>query len=106
MRKHYDKAFWLRHVSAANQCSFSKAEYCRRNGLNAKTFCRWAQRLRSEESAVEPTLQALVPVSVRTGLDASTTRLNLQLGSGAVLQLPGSVDARWLGRMLREMVSC
>lgn len=104
MAKHRGKAFWLRHVAAVGSSGLSKAAYCRRHGIKYKTFLRWARRDGAARE-MPPTIQSLVPVSV-VGVPAyDGIPLSLRVASDVVLTIPRSVDARWLGELLRA-VTC
>lgn len=104
MAKHRGKAFWSRHVAAAGASGMSRAAYCRRHGFNYKTFLRWAGRLgvtRTEESS----RQSLVPLSVVAVPRGDDVALCLRVASDVELSIPLSIDARWLGELLRA-VAC
>ena len=102
MAGHRGRVFWSRHVGAAEGSGLSRAAYCRQHGLDYGTFRRWARRVAAEPPA-RSDAQALVPLRVSTRQDDSDGALRLEVGPGAVLTLPRSIDARWLGALLREL---
>jgi hypothetical protein len=79
------------------------APYCRRHGLNYWTFREWRKRLRPMAASKR---QALVPVMVRALPAISAATLELRVGARMTLSVPTSVDAVWLGTVLREASSC
>ncbi|MCB1632230.1 MAG: hypothetical protein KDI23_10385 [Pseudomonadales bacterium] len=102
MATHRGMEFWSRHVAAAGGSGLSRAAYCRRHGLGYKTFLRWVDRLGSD-GAPSPAQQSLVPVSIVSGPLSDEASLSLRVASGVVLTIPRSVDARWLGELLRSL---
>lgn len=104
MAKHRGDAFWLQHVAAARCSGLSKAAYCRQHGLNRKTFFRWTRRDGAAEK-MPSAVQSLVPLSVIGVPACDDTPLSLRVASDVVLTIPRSVDARWLGALLRA-VAC
>ena len=102
MAGHRGRVFWSRHVAAAEGSGLSRAAYCRQHGLDYGTFRRWARRMAAEPPA-RSDAQALVPLRVSTRQDDSDGALRLEVGPGAVLTLPRSIDVRWLGALLREL---
>ena len=105
MGKQRGEVFWSRHVVAAAGSGLSKAAYCRRHSINRKTFYRWVARVGVNPVDPLPT-QSLVPLSVATSPMPGPEALGLQLGTGVVLTMPRSVDARWLAELLRALASC
>jgi hypothetical protein len=103
MAKHKGRQFWSAHITAAGSSGLSKAAYCRRHGLDYKTFHRWSARL---NGAGRPGAgHALVPVVVREAEPAPGT-LTLRVGADVALSMPPSVDARWLATLLRTITTC
>ena len=95
------RAFWERHVAAWEACGEKLAPYCRRHGLNYWTCREWRKRLRPMAAASR---QALVMISSLPAIAAAT--LELRVGARMTLSVPTSVDAVWLGTVLREASSC
>lgn len=102
MATHRGREFWVRNVMAADSSGLSRAAYCRQQGLGYKTFLRWVDRLGSDD-APSPARQSLVPVSVVSALSPDDASLRLRVASDVVLTIPRSVDARWLGELLRSL---
>jgi hypothetical protein len=100
--RHKPKQFWLAHVTAAQASHMSKAAYCRKHGLDYKTLLRWSSRHRRRGEPV----QALVPVAIRDGIPADRTSMTLRVGRDVSLSLAASIDAAWLGRLLRAVSAC
>ena len=103
MARHKGKQFWSVHVVEAGRSTTSKAAYCRRQGLDYKTFLRWSRRL--DEAGRAKSAQAIVPLVVRDGAP-SPGALTLRLGPDVVLSIPSSVDSRWLATLLRSIAAC
>jgi len=102
MAGHRGRVFWSRHVAAAEGSGLSRAAYCRQNGLDYGTFRRWARRMAAELPA-RSDAQALVPLRVLARDDDRGDALRLEVGAGAVLVLPRSIDVPWLAALLREL---
>lgn len=102
MASHRGRVFWSRHVAAAEGSGLSRAAYCRQHGLDYGTFRRWARRVAAEPPASSDAL-ALVPLRVSARQDDSVGMLRLEVGPGAVLTFPRSIDVRWLAALLREL---
>ena len=102
MAKRQPIGFWKRHVVAFEAGKETRAAYCRRHGLNYWTFESWRRRLRHDAARS----QALVPVVVESGTPfGSALSVDVRVGSVAV-SIPASVDAVWLGTLLRTVATC
>ena len=102
------RAFWEQHVAACEASGSTRAAYCRWHSLKVCSFKYWRIRLRSlatATTAATATRQALVPVILSTPPPA-TTALELCVGDQVRLSLPASVDAMWLGTLLRLAAAC
>ena len=99
------RAFWEQHIAACEAIGSTQAGYCRRHGLKYWTFKDWRQRLRPVTTATTASLQTLVPVMVSSALPAAGT-LELCVGDHVRLSLPSSVDAVWMGVLLRSAAAC
>ncbi len=99
------RAFWEAHVSACEASGSTRAAYCRRHELNYWTFNDWRQRLRPVVPVATVSGQALVPVMVSSARPTAGT-LELYVGDQVRLSLPASVDAVWLGALLRSAAAC
>lgn len=104
MSMHRGREFWSRHVSAAGSSGLSRAAYCRRHGLNYKTFLRWVDRF-GRDGGVPEAPQSLVPVSINAAPRSDGGSLSLRVASDVVLVIPPGIDARWLAALLRA-VAC
>jgi hypothetical protein len=100
MAKHRGRLQWSNHVEAAARSGLSKAAYCRRHGLVYKTFLRW-EALLDRAAFGAPSEQSLVPLTVTTSTTGDASSMRLQVGDGVVLVIPLTVDARWLGELMR-----
>jgi transposase-like protein len=100
------REFWERHVAACEASGEKRAAYCRRHDLNYWTFNAWRGRLRSAASGLTSSRQALVPVVIRSSPAVSPVMLELRVGARMTLSVPTSVDAVWLGAVLREASTC
>lgn len=105
MAESRSRAFWEAHVLACEASGSTRAGYCRRHGLKCWTFKYWRQRLRPAGTAATASHQALVPVMVSSVLPVAGT-LELCVGDQVRLLLPTSVDAAWLGALLRSAAAC
>ncbi|MDQ3024794.1 MAG: IS66 family insertion sequence element accessory protein TnpB [bacterium] len=99
------RAFWEAHVSACEASGSKRAAYCRRHELNYWTFNEWRRRLGSTAAMAGASRQALVPVMVSSARPTAGT-LELCVGDQVRLSLPASVDAVWLGALLRSAAAC
>ena len=100
------RAFWERHVAACEASGWTRAAYCRRHELKIWQLKYWRRQLRPKVPQVALPRQALVPVMVRSLPAVSPVMLELRVGARMTLSVPSSVDAVWLGSVLREASSC
>ena len=105
MARRRGKQFWSQQIAAASVSGVSAAAYCRQQGLSYKTFLRWRARLDSG-TAGRVSSPSLMPVSIRATIPGDAPSLRLEVGGGVVLTLPPSVDAGWLGALLRAVSAC
>ncbi len=85
------------HIEAWQTSGMSQAAYCRKHGLNTKTFSNWVRKHRAGQVIRPP---ALVPVTIKPmPMPVNTIRLR---GCGDhVLELPSTVSPHWLGELLK-----
>jgi transposase-like protein len=103
--KHKPKQFWAAHVAAAGSSGTSKVDYCRLHGIKYKSLLRWGRRLRHGDDTPS-TSQSLVPVAIREVAPGRPPTLTLRIGLDISLAMPTSIDAVWLGTMLRTVAAC
>lgn len=85
------------HIEAWQTSGMSQAAYCRKYGLNTKTFSDWVCKHRAGQVIRPP---VLVPVTIKPmPMPVNTIRLR---GCGDhVLELPSTVSPHWLGELLK-----
>jgi hypothetical protein len=92
---------WLRHVMAWRESGMSQADYCRQQGLNSKTFSKWARC----ECPVDPNAPLeVIPVQVTPSLPATEAAMVLKLTRGVQLELSTAVSPRWLAELLQCLI--
>jgi hypothetical protein len=94
-------AHWQRHVEAWRESGLSQADYCRKQGINPKTFSAWARRALPID---KNTPLDVVSVQVAPSPPAATAEAGailLRLAHGAQLELSTAVSPRWLAELLR-----
>ena len=92
---------WWRHVKTWRESGMSQADYCRRQGLNPKTFSKWA---RCEYPVGPDALIEVIPVQVTPSLPATEAAVVLKLARGIQLELSTAVSPRWLAELLQCLV--
>lgn len=86
------------HIEAWRTSNFSQAAYCRKHGLNTKTFGNWLRIYRSGHKDTRPA--TLIPVTIKPAV-TSTHSLKLRCSGGQTLELPANVSPQWLGELLK-----
>lgn len=90
---------WKNRIEDWQASDLSQAEYCRRQGLNAKTF---SGRLRDYKSQGLPRPPELIPVQVQPFPTAEAVSGPIVLWHrGQRLELPSAVSPRWLAELLQ-----
>ena len=92
---------WWRHVKTWRESGMSQADYCRQQGLNPKTFSKWA---RCEHPADPNAPIEVFPVQVTPSLPATEAAVVLKLAQGIQLELSTTVSPRWLAELLQCLV--
>ena len=85
------------HIEAWQASGMTQAAYCRKQGLNTKTFGNWVRKHRADQ-VIGPA--ALVPVTIKP-MPAPANTLRLYGRSDHVLELPSTVSPHWLGELLK-----
>jgi hypothetical protein len=93
LKKHH-----IKHITLWQAGSQSQADYCRQNGLNAKTFSRW---LRIYHDAGKQPSPSLIPIEIKPAVIPITETLRLRFSSGYTLELPASISPRWVSELLQ-----
>jgi hypothetical protein len=88
------REWWLERVVEQAASGLSVAEFCRRRKLSSPTFYGWLRKLAAEPAVVteseslweqEPKRWPFVPLEL---VERSSSAIRIQLGRGAVLELP------------------
>ena len=108
------EAYWRSEVAAWRGSGQSRGAYCAAHGLSAKTFGWWVWRLEREERqtaaaeparflpvevAVEPAVEAAIPVAAEAGDD----RIEIVLAAGLMVRVGAGFDAVALQRVLEVL---
>jgi hypothetical protein len=91
---------WNHHIEAWQASGLSQAAYCRLHGLGVSSFSARLSEHRAF-SPPPPTPPTLVPVKIGPAQPAAADPLVLRTASGHRLELPASVDPRWVAELLR-----
>lgn len=86
------------HIETWRASDLSQAAYCRKHGINAKTFGNWLRIYRSGRKDTRPA--TLIPVTIKPAV-TSTDSLKLRCSGGQTLELPANVSPQWLGELLK-----
>lgn len=93
---------WIKHIESWQSSGLSQAEYCRRQGLNYRTFTvrlSAYRKSRKEARSSRPLATALIPVQVQASLPAGA--IHLTTDQVHRVELPTTVSAAWLAELLR-----
>ena len=87
--------FWHNHIKAFLTSGLIQADYCRKHGLNSKTFSvRKHQylKLNKKQSA-----DSFVP------LNSSNKEISIKLGNGIVLNFDQTTDPTWIAKLISSV---
>jgi hypothetical protein len=95
---------WRQRIRRQTSSGLSMAEFCRREGVSARLFYAWRDRLKKRS----PSACAESPVFVPLHRDSATQQADPVLGRGVEMELPHEVRLRfgtppepeWLGRVV------
>lgn len=95
---------WLAHVNAWRQSGQTQTAYCDRHEIALGTFSGWVARAKKMlvRQAEPLTMVPVVVQSLAAPVQLSSS-LRLQHSSGWQLELPATVAADWVGKMLKEL---
>ncbi|SEN41979.1 IS66 family insertion sequence element accessory protein TnpA [Nitrosomonas marina] len=88
----------LRHIRAWQSSGLSQTSYCRKHGLNSKTFGNWLRVYRRTQLRSQP--GSMVPVTITPAVPV-TDYLRLRCSGGHTLEVPANVSPQWLGELLK-----
>ena len=92
------KAQWQALIEAFERSGMTGVAFCKEHGLNSKYF---SSRRRQLLDGKVKAASRFVPVSISK--PSSSERINLRDPSGAVVELPASISAQWLARLLHAL---
>lgn len=95
-------AFWKDHIEAWQASGLTQAAYCRQQRLNPGTFSSRLREYRASPAVGEA--PGLIPIRLEpevASLALPSPPLILRLASGHGLEVPASVEPRWLAELLR-----
>ena len=88
------------HVKAWHPSGLSQAGYCRQQGINHKTFSRWArlELARDKDAPLE-----IIPIQIVQSAPTATAEASMmpRLAQGTQLELSTAVSPRWLAELLQ-----
>ncbi|MCB1935345.1 MAG: IS66 family insertion sequence element accessory protein TnpB [Burkholderiales bacterium] len=87
-----------KHIKTWQSSGMSQAAYCRKQGLNAKTFGNWLRIYRDD--CADNQTATLVPVTIKPE-SSPMNSLKLRGSSCHVLEIPADVSPQWLVELLR-----
>lgn len=89
-----DENFWMEHLLKFSESGLSRAEYCRKAGINRDRFRYWKKRLENKklEMLVEksgvPKINKLIPVEIKEGsVKEGLSLCSMKLRNGLILQI-------------------
>lgn len=85
-------------IEAKQSSGMSGKEFCRLHQLPEHIFYYWQRRYREQLESMDEFVQ----IDMQLG---SHAKMRLNLGSGRSLEFNGSVSARWMGELIREIES-
>ncbi len=120
------KAFWARRIVALDSSGLSRAEFCRRRGINYQTMSWWVRRLSSEgndgrgqdgrdqgvrdqdvrgqgRSSTEDGVLSFVEVPVRVGATAMPYEVVL---GGRSIRIGSGFEDDTLARLIQVVEAC
>lgn len=63
--------------------------------------------MRKRSGGARAPMPKLVPIVLKTpGREDGAVAVEVRIGSDVVVSLPASVEARWLGTLLRTVIAC
>ena len=101
MKKHTQ---WQQHVKAWRGSGLSQADYCRQQGLNAKTFSVWVRRCQQDLSMDNKDAPLeIIPIQVAPSVPDAPDQacMMLRFPRGEELELSTAVSPRWLAELLQ-----
>jgi hypothetical protein len=107
-----DKNFWNEHLLKFLQSSLSRAEYCRKEGINPDRFRYWKKVLEQKklellaEDTAQSKLTKLLPVGIKEErmkiVEAAGSFCSIKLSNGTILEIHArSVVEEILSRVLK-----
>ena len=86
----------INHITAWQASALNQADYCKQQGLNAKTFSRWVKCYQAFAAPV------LIPIKVSDVPQSPTfDPIRLRLRNEMHLELPASVSSAWVAELLQ-----
>ena len=92
------KSEWCTLIKAHAQSGKTAAAFCREQGINAKYFSLRRRQLSELSTQRAP---SFVPVTL--GRSGSGEKITLSATGGARVELPLSIEPRWLAQLLRAL---
>ena len=87
-RRRYSREQWRAWLVEQAEGGLSVAEFCRRQGVSAKTFYLWRSKLTDELTGEEVADKPFVPVSLAGG-----AQVEIDLPCGATIRVPAVESA-------------
>ncbi len=99
---------WTQRMAQWERSGIGRRTWCAANGVKVSTFDYWRRRLRARRSTKASPRQRLVPVVVKSESIAtgSAATIEIALSRGIELRAAATVEARWLGALVREIEAC
>jgi hypothetical protein len=92
------------HIKGWQSSGLKQADYCRREGLNPKTFSRWLKVYLYQVSQAQAVLLPVKVEEAEVDDKVDHKKILLRCSRGYELELPETVSAQWLSALLRGLV--
>lgn len=96
---------WAGHIKGWEESGLSQRKYCEREKLKWSSFDYWRRHLRELNQPKKVVLRKplqLVPIKIE-GTSVTTKELRLIHVSGWELRLPSTIEATWVGNLLKAL---
>jgi len=89
---------WRVHSAAWQESGQTQGEYCKRHGLNLKTFAYWRRRFKAESSTVR-----LVKLPTETLQQSQESTLRVLIDGRYTIEVADGFNPATLGRVLEVL---
>ena len=98
------KRHWVKKVESWKESGLSKAEYCRREGINQGTFSTWSHRYKTQFEGERKGFVEITPKKSKESCSKPSTNYPVEISAGGFsVKINGNADCHLIENIFKAL---